>query len=683
MSVLRDMLRDPVFLAGLALRVAMILFLTPGPVLNWFAPFIEHAFAAPTLDPWSSFLRSGGDSRAFPYGYAMLLVFLPGHLLLGTWSEAKSYLVTLLGFDIGLLLLLRVLFAGVGMRKLLLLYWLSPIVVFATYWMGLNDVVPVAFLFATIAALERGRAGLAGALAALAVSAKLSMLLALPVLVIYLIHNRSARRFLPAFGASALAAGFLLALPHMASLGGREMLLGIPEMQKVYELALPYGHDGKIYVLPIAYLLMLYGIWRFKRLRFDLLIAALAITFLLVLLLSPAAPGWFVWVLPCLVWFQDRSDRVSLVLVMAFSMFYVFQMLMSSPLAAPLLAGGSVLSLPATFSPTSHFLSLTQTLFAALGVVIGLRIYKQGVQFNEYYRLSRRPLMIGIAGDSGAGKDTLVSAMAGLFGAHSTTRLSGDDYHLWDRHRPVWGAMTHLNPRSNDLARFSADVSQLASGREISLRHYDHELGRAGRAQKLGSNDFVLVSGLHALFLPALRSSYDVSIYLDMDDGLRKWFKVRRDTKDRGYEREKVLEALDRRETDAVRFVRPQKKAADLVLSVSPLKPVEFNPHAADIEPHLTLRIHSRHSAGYDELIRLLVSFTGLGVESNIEEDGGISLVIEGDVAAEDIAHIAQVLLPQIRDLLDREPRWSGGVLGLMQLVVLVEATVALRMRAA
>jgi uridine kinase len=368
---------------------------------------------------------------------------------------------------------------------------------------------------------------------------------------------------------------------------------------------------------------------------------------------------------------------------MAFSLLYVYQMLMSSPLAAPFIADGSVLSLPSVLSPSAHFLSLSQTLFAALGVVIGLRIFRQGVQLNEYFRLSRRPLVIGIAGDSGAGKDTLVNALCGLFGAHSTTRLSGDDYHLWDRHRPVWGAMTHLNPRSNDLAKFAMDVSQLAAGQGISLRHYDHELGRAGRARKLASNDFVLVSGLHALFLPGLRSNYDLSVYLDMDDELRKWYKLRRDTKERGYQPEKVLEVLERRERDAERFVRPQRKVADLVVALRPLRPAALSPAALDAEPKLTLYARSRHSAGYDELIRLLVSFAGLGVESSVEEDGGISMVIEGDISAGDVSHLAELLLPQIGDLLDREPRWHGGVLGLMQLVVLVEATEALRKRVA
>ena len=34
----------------------------------------------------------------------------------------------------------------------------------------------------------------------------------------------------------------------------------------------------------------------------------------------------------------------------------------------------------------------------------------------------------------------------------------GDDYHLWDRGRPVWQALTHLNPMANDIDALSGCV---------------------------------------------------------------------------------------------------------------------------------------------------------------------------------------------------------------------------------
>jgi hypothetical protein len=74
---------------------------------------------------------------------------------------------------------------------------------------------------------------------------------------------------------------------------------------------------------------------------------------------------------------------------------------------------------------------------------------------------------IGIAGDSGAGKDTLSNALEGLFGEYSVTKISGDNYHLYSRGEPVWDLITHLNPKANDLKKSSSDLATLISRKNI------------------------------------------------------------------------------------------------------------------------------------------------------------------------------------------------------------------------
>ena len=52
---------------------------------------------------------------------------------------------------------------------------------------------------------------------------------------------------------------------------------------------------------------------------------------------------------------------------------------------------------------------------------------------------------------------------------------------------------------------------------------------KMSKHRNIKSNDFVFVSGLHALFQNELRSLYSVSIYLDIDENLRRYFKTKRD----------------------------------------------------------------------------------------------------------------------------------------------------------
>ena len=108
------------------------------------------------------------------------------------------------------------------------------------------------------------------------------------------------------------------------------------------------------------------------------------------------------------------------------------------------------------------------------------------------------------AGDSGAGKDTFADAMSRLFGNHSIVGLSRDDYRLWDRHKPMWQVMTHLNPMANDLEGFSRDLATLTDGERYQARHYDHSIGKMSRLLKIQSNDFI-IEGLHNLYLPQLK----------------------------------------------------------------------------------------------------------------------------------------------------------------------------------
>ena len=56
----------PLFLFGVALRLALLLLLQPWAETQWYLPFLAHGFEAPSIDPWSRFLADGGDPAAFP-----------------------------------------------------------------------------------------------------------------------------------------------------------------------------------------------------------------------------------------------------------------------------------------------------------------------------------------------------------------------------------------------------------------------------------------------------------------------------------------------------------------------------------------------------------------------------------------------------------------------------------------
>ena len=666
------LLISPIFLFGLVIRMVLIIWIIPQPVLEWFSPFLSASVNAFSLDPWSSWLQAGGATVAFPYGYAMWVVLFPLAAVF-KWAQVPlpyAYGLTLLLVDYALLLLMQKMIPGRD-RAVLVAYWLSPIIILATYVLGLNDLIPVFFLVVSLLLVRQLKLLWAGILIAVAVSAKLSMVLSLPFFFIYLLHNRSLRQFLPQFIGGLAIGGILTIVPFLFSSSGISMLLSNPEMGKAYQLAVDFGGNTKIYLLPLAYLLMLYASWRIKRLNFELFYALLGIAFLSVVLLTPASPGWFIWAIPLLVTYQAGSDRVAVVMTTGFSILYILSTLVMLPDV------GVQVGLPRVSAFSSglnqHLGSFAHTMMVAAGLILALRVWRESVSRNDYFRLSRKPFVIGIAGDSGAGKDTFASALRDLFGRHSVAMMSGDDYHLWDRQKPLWQVMTHLNPLANDLDGFSRDLAALLDGKNIQSRHYDHQSGRMSKPFTIKSNDFIIASGLHALYTPMLRECYDLSIYLDIDEGLRRHFKMQRDVQARGHTVETVLDAFARREPDSVQFIRPQSAYADLNLSLQPIHPHMLDERNDKQVLRYKLVAWSRHGLNERALRRVLVGVCGLHVDVATSNHGSsaVGFTIEGESSAQDIELAARLICPQLFEFLDIHPKWEEGVLGLMQLVTL------------
>jgi uridine kinase len=465
-------------------------------------------------------------------------------------------------------------------------------------------------------------------------------------------------------------------LPFLASSAFVAMVLRTPEAARIYAVFLSYGPDLKLFLLPTVYILALYLVWRLERITLDLFIISVGLGFFALLLLLPPGPGWFLWVMPFLVFYQLRSRGDYLLPSLPFfGLYLIYNLLYSTGADLPGL--GLYLSQPLAQSLGLVNPKLQSLLFTALqaaGLLVCVRMYIFGIVRNNYYRRGRRPLVVGIAGDSGAGKDTLVAALIRLLGAESVAHVGGDDYHKWERHHPMWSAKTHLNPHANNLSRLTRDVFTLAEGKPIWSRHYDHQTGKFTGPRKIASADLVVVSGLHSLYIKRLRDRLDLKIFLDSDEDLRLHWKRQRDTRERGHDGAQVALALEQRRPDSEAFIQSQARYADLLFKLAPVNPdilrVSQPPGRS---PRLKLFVTMANGFFHEELVHSLIALCGMHID--LEQSPHldcISLCIEGDATGEDLAQVASLLIPNLEDLVPCQPGWESGPTGLMQLITLV-----------
>ena len=687
----QDIWRQPLFRIGLAVKAVLVLLVAPEVQTTWFVPFIQAWISSPTWDPWTTFLNANGDPLAFPYGIVMFLAHLPGVLVGTALDRAFSldlfagigFRLSLLAADLTILLVLARLYSE-HLRAVLAYFWLSPIALYVTYWHGQTDFVPVALMMVSLALIKRERAHAAGAAIGLAIAAKLSMLLAAPFLLLYVWNNKRLRDLLVPFASGAALALLVTQAPYLLSSGFQTMTFGSPEIAKVYQLAAHLGDDIQLYLTPLVYLLTLYATWRLRRINFDLLVAILGVAFFVVVLLTPASVGWYLWIIPFLAVHQQQSGRPAAILTGFFALLLIpYHILFSQGAAIPLF--GLDLAVQASYVDalaSPHPRSLWLTLLTATGAVLAIQMFRRGIASNDFYRLGRRPLGIGIGGDSGSGKSTLSLALAGIFGEPSVVHLSGDDYHLWERHAPMWKALTHLNPRANDLMRFTNDVLGMLEGGSVVGRRYDHASGRFSLPEQLSANDVVIVAGLHALYPPELVERLDVRIFVDADEGLRRHWKLSRDTERRQQDAAAVIEAMETRRPDSERYIQPQARNADIVFALSPSNPELLDREAQPSEGQLRLTVTLRRGLYYEHLVRTLIGVCGLHLDVDLLEDGTmVELSVDGEVTAEDVQLAAGIMVPHLDELIDRTPGWQGHMIGIMQLISLVQIDQALRMR--
>jgi len=205
-----------------------------------------------------------------------------------------------------------------------------------------------------------------------------------------------------------------------------------------------------------------------------------------------------------------------------------------------------------------------------------------------------RPIILGVVGDSAAGKTTITRGLVRLLGEDNVTHVCTDDYHKYDRKQRAENGITPLHPECNYVDIIGQHLALMRRGEAILKPVYQHQDGTFGPPVYVKPARFTVVEGLLGYYLPEMREAYDISVYLDPPEEVRRRWKVQRDCSRRGYTTDQVLTELDRREPDSAAFIRPQRAYADMVVS--------FLPGESEEQDHLNAELILRDSLPHPDL---------------------------------------------------------------------------------
>ncbi len=664
----------PAFYGILAIKIIASFCFGSHYLVKGFLPFTAY-FSSTLQNPYQHFFNLGELVFPYPGGmlailsapYAVLSRVLPHSFFENLNFQLFVIRLPILAFDI-LLYVILCLLLPTKEKKVLWLYFASPVLFYINYFHGQLDIIPTGLLFLSIFLLFRGRNTSAFLALGLGIAAKTHLLAALPFYWLYLYRNNFKLNKIAWLTLSAFAA-FLIFNPFILSSGFVQTVFNNPEQQRLFSLSLSFGLNNlTFFVAPAAILLILYKFSGYKKLNLDSLLLSLGLTYIVLIALVPPMQGWFYWSLPFLVFFFVKFSEFPSPVLWVLNCVYLLYFIVNknSDIFESLGPIASKLSLYP--NPYNYIASsgkdaaiVQNIIFTALEAMLlasAAWAYGAGNSAIKLFQKKKQRFILGIAGDSGVGKSTLVKLLENVTGRHNSVILNGDDVHKWERGDPRWQEVTHLNPKGNKVHTDLEHALSLLRGETVQRLAYDHASGTFIGPMEIRPNKFIIFQGLMPFMLGHMRDLHDLKIYVEADETLREKWKAGRDREERGKSNEDIKTQIESRKPDAEKFIHPQKGFADWTIRYGNKEDGSF------FAEHIF-----KNSIFLENLLEELSKFPGLKTEHSYSDLSFQRLFVSGTVSAGEIKELAYKVFPNMLDLVENQPIFEEGQNGIHQLL--------------
>ncbi|SER72366.1 uridine kinase [Salipaludibacillus aurantiacus] len=184
--------------------------------------------------------------------------------------------------------------------------------------------------------------------------------------------------------------------------------------------------------------------------------------------------------------------------------------------------------------------------------------------------MSKKPVIIGVAGGSGSGKTTVANEIYCKFPEQSILMIEQDAYYKDQTHLPMEERLktNYDHPLAFDNDLLLDHLKRLVNRQPVEKPVYDYaNHTRSDEVVNVEPRDVIILEGILILEDERLRDVMDIKLFVDTDSDLRIIRRMMRDIQDRGRTIDSVIDQY----TSVVRpmhlqFIEPTKRYADIIV---------------------------------------------------------------------------------------------------------------------
>jgi uridine kinase len=623
---------------------------------NIFVYFLEHE------NTMASYFSS--NILVQPFHALLIYVFSFLSALISFLNIESTVLINII-FKLPLLvsdfiiLYILVKFFMIYRKNIYIYYFLNPIIIYITYINVHFTIIPTALLMLTAYMLTVKKELLYSALfMGLAISSELYMIIVLPIIFYFIYYKENMKESLR-YIVIALLVFILFNVPYI--LNGEFVSMITISLKESFNGATFSIGELKILASLSSVLLVYYYFFNQKQVNEQLLYLYFGLLFTVSILFIFPHPELYVYIIPYLSIYliHHENQEKSLTFYSLFTIFYFIYFIFYYQEDTLI----KFLDYPIDYKIDNDDLKNIFYTFLEVMTVIIVVAYSYSIEMNSLYR-QKKNLAIGIGGDSGVGKSLLLTNLTLIF-RDKLLEIEGDGEHKWERGDKNWDKFTHLDPKANYIHKQADGINELKQNRAIYRSEYDHGTGKFTVPSKIEPKDIIVISGLHPFYLPKLRKTIDIKVYMDTDERLRQHWKILRDTTKRGYSKEKILEQIATRASDTNKYIYPQKKFADVIINYFPLHDFELG-ESIDVE--YGLRITFDASINIEHILEnLKVNYTW-----DYNEDLQTQYIELIEIPKNNYTILSRNFILNVDQIIDKNARWKHGYEGFVQFMMVL-----------